>query len=238
LPENNNSNNSDRNDDDDSSTTKNVRRRHHHKQKKKKSSSKRADLIPIEVKYVIIGLAAAAIIGLGFKVVLQVNNPFYIVSSESMVPTLMVGDVVVLRNGANGSGFSFSDLKAGDIIVFHTEDGGGRTIVHRIAEIYQKDSNNGAEGHRAGGGGGGSERLLKTKGDNNPISYEILDYPIKDSDYYGKVIFVIPKVGLVFKALSTPPLSYVIIIILAAAVVAIVSMSIIISGRRYRKRLL
>jgi signal peptidase I len=81
------------------------------------------------------------------------------------MPTLMVGDIVVLRNGADGSGFSFSDLKIGDIIVFHSEDGGGRTIVHRIVEIYQDDE--------------GGEMLVKTKGDNNAVSYEGLDYPIR-----------------------------------------------------------
>lgn len=107
------------------------------------------------------------------------ENPFYVIPSESMIPTLNVGDVVVIRNSP---GFAFQDVKVDDIIVFHTDDGGGRTIVHRVVEIYS-DSDTG-------------ERLLKTKGDNNPISYDHFDYPIKKADYYGKVIAVIPKIGL------------------------------------------
>jgi signal peptidase I len=99
---------------------------------------------------------------------------------------------IIAGNGADGSALSFSDLQVGDIIVFHSEDGGGRTIVHRIVEIYQDNESR--------------ERLVKTKGDNNPVSYEVLDYPIREADYYGKVISVIPKVGLV----TMPPYNYII----------------------------
>lgn len=111
------------------------------------------------------------------KSYLSVENPFYVVSSESMVPSLQRGDGVIIRNG---DGFSFGDLQTGDIIVFHTNDGGGRVIIHRIADVYF-DKNN--------------HKVVKTKGDANPQSYEGLDYPIVESDYYGKVIFTIPKIG-------------------------------------------
>ena len=114
---------------------------------------------------------------LATRAVLNVENPLYVVSSESMLPALEVGDVAVIRNGP---GYSFGDLKIGDIIVFHTDDAGGRVIIHRIVEIYS-DSQTG-------------NRLVKTKGDNNPQSYEAFDYPIREEDYYGKVVGVIPKV--------------------------------------------
>jgi signal peptidase I len=208
---NNNDHNGDKNDDSDRGTT--SKNGGQHEQKK---SSKRTNFIPNEAKYLIIAVAAVAIIWFSLRLFLQVENPFYVVSSESMVPTLMVGDIVVLRNGPGGGGFSFSDLQVGDIIVFHTEDGGGRTIVHRIVEIYYQDDDN----NNKKGTGGGEERLVKTKGDNNPISYKVLDYPIEEADYYGKVIFVIPKIGLIFKALSTPPVSY-IVVLAAVAIIAI-----------------
>jgi signal peptidase len=211
----NNNSDGDKNDDNRSRSNGTAKNGVHNKQK----SSKRTSFIPNEVKYVIIAVAAIAIIWFSLRFVLQVNNPFYVVSSESMVPTLMVGDIVVLRNGPSNGGFSFSDLQVRDIIVFHTEDGGGRTIVHRIVEIYS-DAKNG-------------ERLVKTKGDNNPISYENFDYPIRQQDYHGKVIFVIPKVGLVFKALSTPPVSY--IVILAAAAIVAVPMILLQYYRKDRK---
>ena len=142
---------------------------------------------------IIIFVGAVLVFG-GFAIrsFLQVSNPVYVVPSVSMVPTLNVGDLIVIRNG---QGFSFSDLKVGDIIVFHTNDGGGRTIVHRIVKIYSDPTT--------------GERLVKTKGDNNPQSYPNFDYPIRQQDYYGKVIYIIPKVGL----LLIPPYSYLSIII-------------------------
>lgn len=94
--------------------------------------------------YIIVGLATIAsllIFWFGLCAYLAVDSPFYVVPSESMVPALNVGDVVIIRNGA---GYSFDDLTVGDIIVFHTDDGGGRIIVQRIVEIYS-DSQTGRE---------------------------------------------------------------------------------------------
>ena len=151
---------------------------------------------------IIIGIAAVLVFG-GFAIraALQVSNPVYVVPTISMVPTLNVGDLVVIRSGVQS--FSFSDLKVGDIIVFHTNDGGGRTIVHRIVQIYKNVQT--------------GDRLVKTKGDNNPQSYENFDYPIRQQDYYGKVIYIIPKIGL----LLLPPYNYVSIVIAAGIFIVI-----------------
>jgi signal peptidase len=209
--------NNKRNTNEGDKTNNNSKNEQH--DKLKKFSTRRTKLIPNEVKYVIIGVAAIAIFWFGLKAVLQVNNPFYVVSSESMVPTLMVGDLVVLRNGIDGSGFSFYDLQVGDIIVFHSEDEGGRTIVHRVVEIYREDD---AEAQ---------DRLVKTKGDNNPVSYEVLDYPIREADYYGKVVSNIPKVGLV----TMPPYNYIIAVI-AAGLVSVTGIIAYISSRKENKK--
>ena len=66
--------------------------------------------------------------------VFPTGNPFYIVSSGSMVPVLNVNDILIV-----GDGNSFNNLKVGDIIVFHRPAGEDRVIVHRVAEI-QTDS--------------------------------------------------------------------------------------------------
>ena len=124
-------------------------------------------------------VASLMLTWLAMRTALNVENPLYAVYSESMVPALEVGDVSIIRNGP---GYSFHDLKTGDIIIFHTDDAGGRVIIHRIVEIYS-DTQTG-------------ERLVKTKGDNNPQSYEGLDYPIREKDYYGKVVGVIPKIAI------------------------------------------
>ncbi|QLH06665.1 signal peptidase I [Nitrosopumilus ureiphilus] len=117
-------------------------------------------------------------------------NPFYIITSGSMLPTLVQEDMVITSDE------SFFDLKVGDIIVFKSNYNNlDRTYVHRIVEIMDDD-----------------ERYVKTKGDYNPSSLEGLDYPIKESNYVGKVIIVLPKIGMFIKIFS-PPINYYIMII-------------------------
>ena len=131
-------------------------------------------------------IAFLVILWAALRAVLSVESPFFVVSSESMIPNLNKGDMVVIRNG---EGFAFADLGLGDIIVFHSDDAGGRTVIHRIVEVY----------HDAATG----ERLVKTKGDNNAVSYEGFDYPIREEDYYGKVVFIVPKVGILSAGLNS-----------------------------------
>ena len=73
--------------------------------------------------------------------------------------------------------------------------------MHRVAEIIQTDdkSNN------------NSSRIIRTKGDANPSSIPGIDYPIREQDYIGKVVYVIPSVGLITKVFR-PPVNYIIII--------------------------
>lgn len=146
----------------------------------------------------------------------SINSPFYIVSSDSMIPTLNIEDLLVIRDGGssnnnddNGySSYSFYNLKIGDIIVFKApeeerdqDDRTRTTIVHRVAEIIQTDdkSNNNK-----------SSRIIRTKGDANPSSIPGIDYPIREQDYIGKVVYVIPSVGLITKVFR-PPVNYIII---------------------------
>jgi signal peptidase len=168
--------------------------------KEKKRSSK----VPIEIKCVIIVIVAVAIIWLSVRAVFGVNNPFYVVASESMVPKLKVGDMLLIKYAGMGSdSSSFDNLKIGDIIVFESpgivEDTGHReVIVHRVAEILT-----GLHG----------QRIIVTKGDANDGSIPGVDYPITVNDYRGKVVYVIPGVGLIAKTIS-PPVNYILIAII------------------------
>jgi signal peptidase I len=168
-----------------------------------------------QIKYVIViivVIAAALIISFGIiRYAFGVNNPFYVVSSGSMIPNLNVGDYIIIKHGGGGSSSnsindnSFNKLKIGDIIVFKTPgvsaEGEHKVIVHRVAQIINSDSTN-------------EERIIRTKGDDNPYSIPYLDYPIKEENYIGKVIYTIPKVGLITRAIA-PPLNYVIIGVIA-----------------------
>jgi signal peptidase len=147
------------------------------------------------LKDIIIIIIGVVVVWLGLRAAFATENPFYVVSSESMVPTLNVYDVIIVKNGS-----TFDDLKVGDIIVFHSPSDYDRVIVHRVVKIQS-----------------GSEKIITTKGDNNPASIPGIDYPISKREYIGKVVFVIPKLGLVSKAL-TPPINYIIIGIILAMI--------------------
>lgn len=143
------------------------------------------------VKDIIIVAIGIAIIWIGLRVAFGTENPFYVVSSGSMIPNLNVYDVIIVQGN-----ISFDHLKVGDIIVFNRPDGHDRVIVHRIAEILNKNP-----------------LVIRTKGDANPGSIPGTDFPITKQDYIGKVEYVIPQIGYVTRIL-TPPINYVIIAVI------------------------
>jgi len=99
---------------------------------------------------------------------LHTDTPLAVVSSWSMEPTLHVGDLIVVAN--------WGDVKVGDIIVY--VDGRGSLIVHRVVAIR----------HSAAG------ILYVTKGDANPLPDAV---PVPPSRVKGKVILVVPYIGVV-----------------------------------------
>ena len=141
-----------------------------------------------QIAYIVIVVSIViAIFVIGTKFVLGTANPVYVVSSGSMIPTLNVGDLVIIQHSNNNNtSSSFNNLKVGDIIVFKsygvTRTGQHLTIVHRVAAIRMDIHNN---------------RIIRTKGDANPISIPLVDYPIMEKNYIGKVVYVVPKLGII-----------------------------------------
>ena len=139
-------------------------------------------------KDVIIVIIGLAIIFVGFRVAFGAENPFYVVSSGSMVPALNVYDVIMVQGSV-----PFDNIKVGDIIVFNKPQTHDKVIVHRVSEILQQNP-----------------LELRTKGDFNPISIPYVDLPITKDDYIGKVVYVIPQIGYITRILA-PPINYVIV---------------------------
>ena len=158
--------------------------------------NKNQSKIPSALKDIAIVVVGVAIVWLGLRFAFGTNNPFYVVSSGSMVPTLNVNDVLVVKGGTS----SFGNLKVGDIIVFNKPAGDDRVIVHRVAGIYTTTQ---------------GESIIRTKGDANPGSIPGVDFPIRVHDYIGKVVYVIPGIGLITKVIS-PPVNYIIIAVILA----------------------
>ena len=153
--------------------------------------------------YVAIVVIAIAIMYVGIRIAFGTFNPFYIVASGSMIPTLNISDSVIIDHN-----IPFSNLKVGDIIVFKSPGSlipneQHETIVHRIVHISTE-----IEG-----------RVITTKGDANDGSIPYIDYPLKEQNYVGKVVYVIPKLGLITKMLSPPTNYYIIIGVIMITVV-------------------
>lgn len=155
------------------------------------------------ISYVSIIIIGIAIIYLGIRFVFGTYYPFYVVASGSMIPTLNISDFVVINHN-----IPFSNLRVGDIIVFKSPGSlipneQHETIVHRIVHIYT-----GVEGNK----------VIRTKGDANDGSIPNIDYPLGEKNYIGKVVYVIPKLGLITQVISPPTNYYITIGVIAITV--------------------
>jgi len=108
----------------------------------------------------------------------------WIAASDSMSPTLRLGDGVIVDKTP------FGNLTIGDIIVSrinytNPDTNKIETVIHRVAQIVT-DPDNG-------------QRIIRAKGDANPDSIPQLDYPIFQHNYIGKVVLIIPQLGMHLK---------------------------------------
>ena len=153
------------------------------------------------IKDVVIIVVAIAVIWLGLQAFFGTSNPFYVVSSGSMIPALEVYDVIVVEGNT-----PFEDVEKGDIIVFYSpklyDQGKERVIVHRVSLDMSTDE----------------QKIVRTKGDANPSSIAGTDYPITEKEYIGQVDYVIPQVGYITQILQ-PPINYIIIAVIIGVMV-------------------
>ena len=153
------------------------------------------------IKDVVIIVVAIAVIWLGLQAVFGTSNPFYVVSSGSMIPALEVYDVIVVEGNT-----PFEDVEKGDIIVFYSpklyDQGKERVIVHRVSLDMSTDE----------------QKIVRTKGDANPSSIAGTDYPITEKEYIGQVEYVVPQVGYITQILQ-PPINYIIIAVIIGVMV-------------------
>jgi len=118
---------------------------------------------------------------------LQTETPLHTPISGSMEPTLKIGDLLIIRGGLKAEDIHASP-KDGDIIIFRNpKDPEGFPIVHRAIEKFQKNG----------------KWYFITKGDNNPYDdYIGFGWVVPENYVLGKVIFVVPMVGYLLRALD------------------------------------
>jgi signal peptidase len=107
----------------------------------------------------------------GCQLALNTEHPALAVVSESMLPTLNVGDVIIVQRLPASQ--IYANYTTGDIIVYRRSS--GLLVVHRA--VYKENTTSGY--------------LFTAKGDNNAIS----DTPFSETFLVGKVIARIPYVG-------------------------------------------
>ena len=107
---------------------------------------------------------------------------------------LVQGDLLIVK-GSNG-GMSFESLKIGDIIIFYSPVEHHRVLVSRISQIMTDSQ---------------PEIVMIAKGDANRESIPGVDYPIGESGYIGKVVYIVLRGAQMLRVLS-PPVNYIILI--------------------------
>lgn len=108
------------------------------------------------------------------------SEKYMIVLSGSMVPLFLPGDIVIVK------ATNPNELNVGDVLTFQRPGGKpGTMYTHRIISIGE------------GGSSKGKIRLFETKGDANNIKD---DFQVPAFYSIGKLVFVIPLVGLLIDA--------------------------------------
>lgn len=129
------------------------------------------------------------------RLVLQTESPLMVVSSGSMVPTLNVGDIIIVR------GVDPHAVSVGTIIIFHSPYEYDIPIVHRVVAVHND----------------GGSVTFETKGDHNGIQD---GWRVPAQNLIGAYVAKIPYVGLISLELRGP-LGVVLIILLVALIIAV-----------------
>jgi len=129
------------------------------------------------------------------RLVLRTESPLMVVSSESMVPTLNVGDIILVR------GIDPRAVTVGTIIIFHSPSNYEMPIVHRVIAIEEQ----------------GGSVVFQTKGDHNPGPD---GWRVPEENLMGVYVGKIPYVGLLSLQLRGP-VGVTLIILLVALIIAI-----------------
>lgn len=93
----------------------------------------------------------------------------FLVTTKSMEPYANIGDLLIVSIAPK-----FENLTIGDVIAFERPAGHDKIIAHRVFKILNE-----------------TERIIVTKGDANDVLIPGTDFPIKEEDYIGKVVFII-----------------------------------------------
>ena len=148
----------------------------------------------VKTAFVILIVVGATLGAYGaFALIMGTSSPLVVVESESMIPTLNRGDLLILQAQSPEA------IDVGDIVVYNA-DWHDKPIVHRVVERQLV----------------GSEYHYYTQGDNNSIRDP--EYRLYE-DIVGVVILAIPYLGYVTLFLHEPYGIAIVIVVFAALLI-------------------
>jgi len=150
---------------------------------------------PVARVIVIIVILFAVTLGSvgALRIALHTDSPLMVVSSGSMIPTLNVGDIIVVR------GVDPNTITVGTIIIFHSPYDYPTAIVHRVIAINDQ----------------GGQEFFETKGDNNAVAD---GWRVPAPNLIGVYVFKIPYIGLLSLELRGP-LGWILIALLVMLII-------------------
>ncbi len=129
------------------------------------------------------------------RLALHSDSPLMVVSSGSMIPTLNVGDIIIVR------GVDPHVVTVRTIIIFHSPYEWDMPIVHRVIAVLND----------------GGQLSFETKGDNNQVQD---GWKVPAANLIGVYVMKIPYLGLISLELRGP-LGVTLIILLVALIIAV-----------------
>lgn len=145
---------------------------------------------------ILIPLVAAVGI-LIFPFVAYYGNDIMVISSDSMLPVLKPHDLIIVQR------ISIEDVEVGDIITYDSHIPGIGIVAHRAIEITNADG----------------DIRIDTQGDNTGKSDP---WTVHKEDLIGKVVNVIPKMGI----LLIDPVRYSLVAVIIITAVSLLKDSI------------
>ncbi len=116
---------------------------------------------------------------------------FYIIATDSMTPSLEVGDVIISKNVKD-----FSKLELDDVITYNCEKGklAGMSITHRIVEINEENG----------------EFSFRTQGTKEGATID--EYAVEEYQIDGVMITKVPLIGKLITFITKPMVFFILII--------------------------
>lgn len=173
---------------------------------KTKTIKKIVEIIAIILIYNIILIIVSSINGKNFNIL---GYKAYIVTTDSMQPSINAGDIVIVKNGKKDK------IRQGDVITFNQND---EVITHRVIKNITEESN--------------VEYI--TKGDNNNTEDT---FKVKYDDVIGKVIITIPYLGKIISILDNKIIILILLLVILIIVFIKIEKNEKLENRREKKKI-